>query len=116
MKFIEIENLEVVNYHFSYKPGWFPITDAEAETLVCRIGSEPGTILTQQQFDILSARHLENEALVQKAIDEITPLIGKSILSLTDAERWKLVAAIAFKAGVIGSDGLINPYSEWLSD
>jgi len=118
MKYILLEGNEVVTVFHEPTVGTLPIPDSfRVHTrMVDGTGTSPGTILTQDQIDYFVALEAELNARRQRIIDELSAIVGRGILSLTDGERWKLVAAVFYKLGVIGSDGVVRSYSEWIEE
>jgi len=116
MKYLQLENYEVISVSFITVTNAIPVpNDFEVRfRTYTPSGMEPGTILTQEQIDLFLQKDIEVTARKQKILDEITSLIGLSVLSLTDAQRWKLIAAVFYKLGVISSLGIVNQYSDWL--
>lgn len=136
MIFVELDNFEAVGWYTEYALGRIPVDDTkktiaygyvprverDSYDLLFRIPApdwatedyrQRGTFFTQVQIDALLAHYQEELDRRQKASDELANLIGLNVLSLTDAQRWKLVAAVFFKLGVINSSGIVQQYSEW---
>jgi hypothetical protein len=115
MKYLKLDGLEVIAV-FSQKTtvGVIAVPDDFDAVPRQSLYSIPGTILSQEQINTYTAQYTELQSRQQRVINEIQSLIGLSVLSLTDAQRWKLVGAVFYKLGVINSSGVVNPYSDWL--
>lgn len=122
MKIALVYNLECVGFSDDMSPPtppyvkvpipdntyiWAEDKDYQGATII------EGYVFTQQQIDYLINKYNDWIARKQRVMDEIADLIGRGVLTLSDAERWKLVGAVFYKLGVINSTGNVNPYSEW---
>jgi len=119
MKFLQHENFEVTGYYQTYVEGCIPVPDNYRVTQRIIHPFDPnysqvGTIFTEEEVSKLVSDYLDMVERQQMIKDEIQSLIGRNILSFTDGERWKLLAALLFKAGVMNSNGIVLPYSDWL--
>lgn len=74
----------------------------------------PGTILTEEQISKLPIIVEDQISRLQKIQDETNILVGLNVISMTDAQRWKLLAIVLYKLGVINSNGVVQPFNEWL--
>lgn len=74
----------------------------------------PGTILTEKQITDLPITVTDQASRIQKIRDEISALVGLNVISMTDVQRWKLLAIVLYKLGVINSNGIVQPFNEWL--
>lgn len=74
----------------------------------------PGTILTEEQISKLPIIVADQISRLQKIQDETNILVGLNVISMTDAQRWKLLAIVLYKLGVINSNGVVQPFNEWL--
>lgn len=119
--YLIIEDLEVIRISDTPDPVLFSVyvsNDYKAwgrtvhlingETIICY-----GKIFTTAELAQLQTIGLEKLERLERINNELSALIGLNVLTLTDVQRWKLVAAVFYKLGVINSSGIINPYSDW---
>lgn len=93
---------------FEYAPKQW-IVDPDGQ-----IAEIPGTILTEEQLTSLPAAVNDQAGRQQKIQDEINALVGASVVTMTDAQRWKLLAVVLYKLGVINASGIVQPVDKWL--
>ncbi len=117
MKYVELsESLEVIAVYPFEVPNCIRIPNDLYVTIRFDDGTivQPGTIFTQEEIDYYCDLFDEKDAIRDKIRSEILPLIGRSVLSLTDGERWKMFGVVLFRLGIISSNGIIKPFDEWL--
>jgi len=117
MKYVELsENLEVMAIYLYEIPNGLrvpndlPVTCHYEDDFL----TQTGTILTQEEVDYYNELFDEKDRLKEKIKIEIQPLIGMSVLNLTDAQRWKMFGVVLFKLGIISSNGIIKPFDDWI--
>ena len=72
-----------------------------------------GTVFTQTQIDAWKADVTEKTSRRSQIVSLLQPLVGVNFASMTDAQRWKLVAALLYTHGIINADGVVKPLAEW---
>lgn len=127
--FLLCEGTEVVavlnEYNGSPPPGMtiYEVTKDVGETIYGRSGTVdpdgnmvmiPGMTITIEQLNEWQSERADQLARLDVIASELAALVGLNVLSLTDAQRWKLVGAVFFKLGVISANGIILPYHKWL--
>jgi hypothetical protein len=88
-------------------PEWF-----DAVVLAAVVEAHDPSALSSQEADA-EAERSEREVRLAAMRLRVEGLVGRDVLTLTEGERWLLVAGALTKMHVLNASGTVNPVERW---